>query len=90
MIKEYRRADKQDQEEQSAKEKQRAKRKQEAEFFALKELKTIGVLGKGCFGLMTLVQDPRSKASYALNAIKKRQVELELQKHIIREKLVLD
>jgi len=57
----------------------------------LKDLKTIGVLGKGGFGLVTLVQDPKTKASYALKAIKKHQVvELELQKHIISEKLVMD
>eukprot|EP00484_Ammonia_sp_Unknown_P023904 CAMPEP_0197038088 /NCGR_PEP_ID=MMETSP1384-20130603/15115_1 /TAXON_ID=29189 /ORGANISM="Ammonia sp." /LENGTH=813 /DNA_ID=CAMNT_0042468481 /DNA_START=54 /DNA_END=2495 /DNA_ORIENTATION=+ len=56
----------------------------------LKELKTIGVLGKGGFGLVTLVQDPRTKKSYALKAIKKHQViELELQKHIISEKQVM-
>ena len=40
----------------------------------LKELKTIGVLGKGGFGLVTLVQDPKSGKSYALKAIKKYQV----------------
>jgi len=37
------------------------------------------------------VQDPKSSKSYALKAIKKFQViELELQKHIISEKLVMD
>ncbi len=57
----------------------------------LRELKTIGVLGKGGFGLVTLVVDPISQTSYALKAIKKYQViELELQKHIISEKLVTD
>jgi len=104
QIKEYRRADKSDAEKQSAKRAQ-AKLKAEREerqrkdakgakggkICALKELKTIGVLGKGGFGLVTLVQDPRTKASYALKAIKKHQVvELELQKHIISEKLVMD
>jgi len=56
----------------------------------LHELKTIGVLGKGGFGLVTLVKDPKSKRAYALKAIKKHQViELELQKHIISEKQVM-
>merc|ERR1712154_574641 len=36
----------------------------------LKDLKTIGVLGKGAFGLVTLVVDPQSNKSYALKAIK--------------------
>ena len=56
----------------------------------LKELKTIGVLGKGGFGLVTLVKDPHTNKSYALKAIKKYQViELELQKHIESEKAVM-
>ena len=49
------------------------------------------MLGKGGFGLVTLVMDPHTKNSYALKAIKKHQViELELQKHLISEKLVMD
>ena len=57
----------------------------------IKKLKTIGVLGKGGFGLVTLVMDPFTKKTYALKAIKKHQVvELELQKHIISEKKVMD
>eukprot|EP01083_Nonionella_stella_P268023 905708_1 len=40
----------------------------------LTQLKTIGVLGKGGFGLVTLVLDPTTSKSYALKAIKKYQV----------------
>ena len=40
----------------------------------LTDLKTVGVLGKGGFGLVTLVQDPKSGKAYALKAIKKFQV----------------
>jgi len=69
----------------------RAAAKEAESICGLKELKTIGVLGKGGFGLVTLVQDPKSGNSYALKAIKKYQVvELELQKHIVSEKLVMD
>jgi len=56
----------------------------------LKDLETIGVLGKGAFGTVTLVVDPRSKKSYALKAIKKSQIaELGQQDHIVNEKDVM-
>ena len=56
----------------------------------IKNLESIGVLGKGAFGLVTLVVDPKSKKSYALKAIKKHQiVELGQQAHIISEKQVM-
>jgi len=57
----------------------------------LNAFKTIGVLGKGAFGLVSLVYDPSSKESYALKAIKKSQiVELGQQSHIINEKKVME
>jgi len=57
----------------------------------LKDLVTVGVLGKGAFGLVTLVQDPTTKKSYALKAIKKHQiVELVQQAHILSEKRVME
>ena len=57
----------------------------------LKDLKIIGVLGKGAFGLVSLVVDPHTDNSYALKAIKKHQiVELGQQAHIISEKRVME
>ena len=57
----------------------------------LTELVLIGVLGKGAFGLVTLVEDPTSNKSYALKAIKKHQIiELGQQAHIISEKRVME
>ena len=54
------------------------------------QLKHIGVLGKGGFGLVTLEEDTVTKRTFALKAIRKQQViELELQKHIISEKKVM-
>jgi len=58
---------------------------------SLEEFETIGVLGKGAFGLVTLVFDPVTKSSYALKAIKKAQiVELGQQAHIVNEKNVME
>ncbi|ETO09388.1 hypothetical protein RFI_27991, partial [Reticulomyxa filosa] len=57
----------------------------------LNELVTIGVLGKGAFGLVSLVEDPYTKKTYALKAIKKCQVvDLKQQAHIISEKRVME
>ena len=57
----------------------------------LNELKTIGILGKGAFGLVSLVIDTKTNKSYALKAIKKHQiVELGQQVHIISEKRVME
>jgi len=57
----------------------------------LNELKTIGVLGKGAFGLVSLVVDPKSNKSYALKAIKKCQIiDLGQQEHILSEKAVME
>jgi len=57
----------------------------------LSELKTVGVLGKGAFGLVSLVIDPHTNRPYALKAIKKHQiVELGQQAHIISEKRVME
>jgi len=51
---------------------------------------TVGVLGQGAFGIVTLVADPVSKKSYALKAIKKCQiVDLGQQKHIENEMLIM-
>jgi len=57
----------------------------------LDQLETIGILGKGAFGLVSLVVDPNTNQSYALKAIKKAQiVELGQQSHIINEKRVME
>eukprot|EP00494_Astrolonche_serrata_P006050 UN06067 len=53
----------------------------------LDDLETIGLLGRGAFGKVTLVVDPNTKKSYALKAIKKRQIEeLGQSSHIVNEK----
>merc|ERR1712045_602905 len=52
--------------------------------------KTVGILGKGAFGVVSLVVDRNSGKSYALKAIKKHQiVELGQQEHIVNEKDVM-
>merc|ERR1719192_2989166 len=64
--------------------------KRRADTCSLKQLKTIGILGKGAFGTVTLVVDTKSQKSYALKAIKKHQiVELGQQEHIVNEKDVM-
>merc|ERR1712217_849577 len=56
----------------------------------LNEFKTVGILGKGAFGVVSLVVDKNSGKSYALKAIKKHQiVELGQQEHIVNEKDVM-
>jgi len=56
----------------------------------LDQLTTIGVLGKGAFGVVTLVVDKTTGKSYALKAIKKCEiVDLGQQEHIINEKDVM-
>lgn len=58
----------------------------------LKELtaNTVGVLGQGAFGIVTLVADPYTQRSYALKAIKKCQiVAMEQQKHIVNEMIIM-
>merc|ERR1740123_148038 len=61
----------------------------EKQMCKLKELKTVGILGRGAFGTVKLVLDP-SGASYALKAIRKNQVvELGQQSHILNEKKVM-
>jgi len=56
----------------------------------LHELKTIGLLGRGAFGKVTLVVDPHTKKSYALKAIKKKQIEeIGQATHIVNEKRVM-
>jgi len=67
------------------------KKVNEAVVCGLLEFKTIGVLGKGAFGLVSLVVDPHTSKSYALKAIKKKQiVELQQQSHIINEKNIME
>lgn len=57
----------------------------------LHELQTIGLLGRGAFGKVTLVIDPNTKRSYALKAIKKTQIEeLGQSSHIVTEKRVME
>jgi len=55
------------------------------------EFEYIGVLGKGAFGLVSLVVDPNTGRSFALKAIKKAQiVELQQQSHIVNEKRIME
>jgi len=66
-------------------------RRRKADVCALTDLKTIGILGKGAFGIVSLVVDPSTNKSYALKAIKKYQiVELGQQSHILNEKKVME
>ena len=56
----------------------------------LTEFKTIGILGRGAFGVVKLVEDPNTNKSYALKALRKNQVvELGQQSHILNEKKVM-
>jgi len=51
---------------------------------------TVGVLGQGAFGIVTLVADPYTQTSYALKAIVKSQiVQLQQQKHIVNEMQIM-
>jgi len=53
----------------------------------LKGLKKIGLLGKGAFGLVTLVEDPATKKKFALKAIRKHDiVEHGQVEHVVNEK----
>jgi len=57
----------------------------------LEDLETVGILGRGAFGVVTLVIDPLTDKSYALKAIKKCQiVEMGQQSHIVNEKRVME
>lgn len=54
------------------------------------DLKTLGTLGKGSFGHVTLVKHKAEGTSYALKAVSKQQiVETRQQGHILSEKKVL-
>lgn len=65
--------------------------KKDSSICKLHEFKTIGVLGKGAFGIVTLVLDPHTKKSYANKGIKKCQiVDLGQQSHIINEKKIME
>jgi len=51
---------------------------------------TIGVLGRGAFGYVTLVEDPFTTNTYALKTIRKKQIlERHQEKLILREKKVM-
>jgi len=51
---------------------------------------TVGLLGKGAFGIVTLVEDKKSGTSYALKAIKKcKVVRKHQQKHVVEELRVM-
>jgi len=63
---------------------------QQGDFCDLADFRTVGILGKGAFGTVTLVVDPKTSKSYALKAIRKIQiVELGQQTHICNEKKVM-
>jgi len=56
----------------------------------LEELKKLGVLGRGAFGYVTLVEDPHTDAVYALKAIRKTLIVEHNQENIIlREKHIM-
>jgi len=56
----------------------------------LSQLESIGILGKGAFGVVSLVVDPITKQSYALKAMMKCQIaEMGFQDHIVNEKDVM-
>jgi len=66
--------------------------REERRYPTLKELEksTIGILGTGAFGTVTLVWDCKTNTSYALKAIRKRQIlELGQHNHILNEKHVM-
>lgn len=66
-------------------------RRRRANVCTLDELNVVGILGKGAFGVVSLVVDPGTSQSYALKAIKKHQiVELGQQSHILNEKRVME
>jgi len=53
----------------------------------LKDLQNIGLLGKGAFGLVTLVLDPASETKFALKAIRKHDIVQHSQVgHVVNEK----
>jgi len=57
---------------------------------SLSDLQTVGILGRGAFGTVSLVTDPATSKSYALKAIRKNQVvEMGQQSHILNEKKVM-
>lgn len=56
----------------------------------LEDLKTLGVLGRGAFGYVTLVEDPNTETIYALKAIRKTLIVEHNQENIIlREKHIM-
>jgi len=66
--------------------------RQERRCPSLEELKksTLGILGVGAFGTVTLVMDYKTNTSYALKAIRKAQIlELGQHTHILNEKHVM-
>jgi len=64
--------------------------KLETEHIKLDKLKTLGVLGKGAFGLVTLVEDPETKTKFALKAIRKHDIVDHNQgEHIVNEKNIM-
>lgn len=68
------------------------KKKQASRFLNVPrtQLKTIGVLGKGSFGVVKLVEDPNTGKTYAIKAVAKSQVvQLGQQDHVMSEKNVM-
>jgi len=64
--------------------------KRDVEVCELEELVELGVLGKGAFGLVTLVKDPNKSETYALKAIKKQKVmETGMIEYILGEKEIM-
>merc|ERR1719204_2354831 len=66
--------------------------REETRYPSLEELEksTIGILGTGAFGTVTLVMDYKTNNSYALKAIRKAQIlELGQHNHILNEKKVM-
>lgn len=56
----------------------------------LAELKTLGLLGTGTFGRVSLVQDPKTKKVYALKAMRKAEIVAHKQQlNVMNEKRVM-
>merc|ERR1719411_1676476 len=65
----------------------RRRKREREDICMLQEFKTLGMLGKGAFGCVTLVQDPVTSKAYALKEVSKLKVmEMGAQRHMQSEK----
>jgi len=69
----------------------KARKTESRKICELKDLVHEVVLGKGAFGFVTLVKDPKTNKQYALKAICKHRItRIDQQKIILREKLIMN